>query len=82
MRSSPPTTNAWVGASSGCHRSDPISISTVSFTQEEVANKHAFYNFVEQDPVASRAMTVVVWSEDGEIRTGEPCSLSPRGAAR
>ena len=36
----------------------------VSFTPEEVANKHAFYNFVEQNPVASEREGVSVFYKD------------------
>ena len=36
----------------------------VSFTPEEVANKHAFYNFVEQNPVASAREGVSVFYKD------------------
>ena len=36
----------------------------VSFTPEEVANKHAFYNFMEQNPVASEREGVSVFYKD------------------
>ena len=36
----------------------------VSFTPEEVANRHAFYNFMEQNPVASEREGVSVFYKD------------------